>query len=792
MEFSDKLKILRAQSPVRAAAISCRRQGWLRAVALGILCVAAIVEINCGIAGTPSNVAPSIVSVTVTPASASLSLGATQQFQAIVTGSPNATVTWEVNNVPGGAANSGTISAAGLYTAPTTLPSSPSVTVKAISGADQHASASAIVTLTDEILVMVAPATVSMPTASEQVFTVSISGTGGAAAGVTWSVNGIAGGNSTVGTIVTTSAATALYTAPTAPPSPATVTVTATSAADSSKFGNASVTITCAATNSISPLLASVSLGQPQVFTASFCLASGATISWDVNGIAGGNSTLGTIVPSGATTALYTTPTDLPGANPVTIHATVSPQPGSGAEVASATVTITSGVTVSVTPASAMLSIGQRASFAASVTNTADTTVTWSVGGIPNGNLTVGQVCESGTNPCVAPAAPGSGAVDYLAPTAIPAMSPVVLTATSHADPSRSGAAIITVTSQTGPVSVAISPAYSFVPPSTGTLSTQQFSATVTGSSNAAVTWTVQSGVAAQGCSGTACGTVSASGLYSAPTIAPSPNAISVTATSLADPTKSASAAIAITSGPVIGVILPSSVMAGAVEGFPLVVQGVNFVAGSGAGASVIVLDGVARSTTCSATTACATALNPTDVQSAGTLTIQVQNPGTPPALSNTVPFVIVPFDVSVDTISLGAAQPISTGNDIVVVEPTTAAASSPINVDFIGLLTGGNTCGVQGSPLTVVRPASGSATVSICVHGDGLDPTFTYAFTGPSGAPGGSDIGVTASAIAGLFPGMIELDLQIANTTLPGVRTLFITTLNNDRAVATGMLEVE
>ena len=50
----------------------------------------------------------------------------------------------------------------------------------------------------------------------------------------------------------------------------------------------------------------------------------------------------------------------------------------------------------------------------------------------------------------------------------------------------------------------------------------------------------------------------------------------------------------------------------------------------------------------------------------------------------------------------------------------------------------------------------------------------------------------MTASAIAGLFPGMIELDLQIANTTPPGVRTLFITTLNNDRGVATGMLEVE
>jgi hypothetical protein len=232
--------------------------------------------------------------------------------------------------------------------------------------------------------------------------------------------------------------------------------------------------------------------------------------------------------------------------------------------------------------------------------------------------------------------------------------------------------------------------------------------------------------------------------------------------------------------------------MAGAVQSFPLAVRGVNFVAGSGSAASVILLNGAPRGTTCATATGCTTALNPADVQAAGTLTIQVRNPGTPGALSNPVPFVIVPFDVSVDTISPTTSQPVAAGKDIVVVEPTTAAASSPINVDFIGLLTGGNTCGVQGSPLTVTRPSSGSATVSLCVHGTGLDPTFTYAFTGPSGAPGGADIGVTPSAVTGLFPNMIALDLQIASATLPGVRTLFITTLNNDRAAATGMLEVK
>lgn len=37
----------------------------------------------------------------------------------------------------------------------------------------------------------------------------------------------------------------------------------------------------------------------------------------------------------------------------------------------------------------------------------------------------------------------------------------------------------------------------------------------------------------------------------------------------------------------------------------------------------------------------------------------------------------------------------------------------------------------------------------------------------------------------------MIELDLQISSATQPGVRSLIVTTLNNDRAVATGFLEV-
>ena len=188
----------------------------------------------------------------------------------------------------------------------------------------------------------------------------------------------------------------------------------------------------------------------------------------------------------------------------------------------------------------------------------------------------------------------------------------------------------------------------------------------------------------------------------------------------------------------------------------------------------------------------CTLALAPADMQAAGTLTVQVQNPAPVAGLSNPVPFVIVPFDVSVGAISLSSAQPSDSGINVVVTEPTTAAASSAINVEAVGYLTSGNNCGVQGSPLSVTRPSSGSTISSICILGNALDPSFTYSFTGPGAPPGAGDIGVTASAVTGLFPGMIELDLQISSLTAPGVRSLFITTVENDRAVATGILEVK
>ena len=84
---------------------------------------------------------------------------------------------------------------------------------------------------------------------------------------------------------------------------------------------------------------------------------------------------------------------------------------------------------------------------------------------------------------------------------------------------------------------------------------TQQFTATVTSTSNKNVTWDVN-GVAG----GTATvGTISSSGLYTAPAQVPSPAQVSVNATSMADPTKSDSANVTISeiagSGPFTGVL---------------------------------------------------------------------------------------------------------------------------------------------------------------------------------------------------------------------------------------------
>ncbi|MGC1816054.1 MAG: S8 family serine peptidase [Casimicrobiaceae bacterium] len=84
------------------------------------------------------------VHVQIQPTIATLALGATQQFGATVTGAQDIRVTWAVDGVNGGNSTAGTISGAGLYSAPSTAGTH---TVRATSIADPRVFGEATVTV---------------------------------------------------------------------------------------------------------------------------------------------------------------------------------------------------------------------------------------------------------------------------------------------------------------------------------------------------------------------------------------------------------------------------------------------------------------------------------------------------------------------------------------------------------------------------------------------------------------------------------------------------------------------
>jgi Bacterial Ig-like domain (group 2) len=188
---------------------------------------------------------PTAITVSVTPTMATVAVGKTQQFTATVTGSSNTAVTW---SVVGGPSN-GTISSTGLYTATATVPNPAQVTVTATAHADSTKSASATITVTAAGAagaVSVSPSSATVADFGTQQFTASVNGSPSTA--VTWQVNGVTGGNQTVGFISTGG----LYVAPSGVPTKSdgsggsvttTVTVTAVSQVNASQSGTATVTV---------------------------------------------------------------------------------------------------------------------------------------------------------------------------------------------------------------------------------------------------------------------------------------------------------------------------------------------------------------------------------------------------------------------------------------------------------------------------------------------------------------------------------------------------------------------
>ena len=143
-------------------------------------------------------------------------------------------------------------------------------------------------------LVVTPAAPCILPSQSQQFSTTFISTPSTA---VNWYVNGVHGGNSSVGTIT----ASGLYTAP---PVAGTRTVRAVSTTNTSLGGNAVVSVTATPSLVLDPYVASVPLGGQQPFKALTCNTSDPNShNFQVDGIVGGNSTVGTITSDGVYTA---------------------------------------------------------------------------------------------------------------------------------------------------------------------------------------------------------------------------------------------------------------------------------------------------------------------------------------------------------------------------------------------------------------------------------------------------------------------------------------------------------
>ena len=258
--------------------------------------------------------ATSSITVTVMPASVNVTVLATQQFTATVVGTTKTGVAWAVNGIAGGNSSVGTISALGLYTAPSILPNPASVKVTATSVEDTKALATSTVALMAKagIFIVVTPPNVSLTSGTTQQYTATV--TGVADHTVNWFVDGHLGGNAQFGTI----SAAGLYMAPSSVPSPPTIAITAQSKADTTKIGSVGLTLkSLPIVIAVSPLNVTVNLAQTQQFTATVSGTSNTAVSWTVNGVVGGSATIGTISAAG----LYTAPAVLPIPPTVTIAA---------------------------------------------------------------------------------------------------------------------------------------------------------------------------------------------------------------------------------------------------------------------------------------------------------------------------------------------------------------------------------------------------------------------------------------------------------------------------------------
>jgi trimeric autotransporter adhesin len=285
----------------------------------------------------------------ISPANPTVNTGAPQQFTTTVSGSSTDTgVTWN--------AVSGSITSAGLYTAPGSEPAGGTDTVTVKSNADPSKSASTTVTIARVSISAVAPATPTVDLSGTQQFSATVSGSSDIV--VVWSISPASG----AGTI----SASGLYTAPNDLTAGTSVTVKATSHANANVSSRTTATIASnESVGAISPANPTVSTGAQQQFTATVSGSSNDTsVSWSA---VSGSMTSG---------GLYTAPATVPATATDTVTAKSNADPSKSA---STTVTITqsSAPTIVVSPANPVVGANGNVQFTATAGG-APVAVTWS------------------------------------------------------------------------------------------------------------------------------------------------------------------------------------------------------------------------------------------------------------------------------------------------------------------------------------------------------------------------------------------------------------------------------
>jgi len=215
-----------------------RAIAWMAFTSPLALCVIA----GCGGIVTIQNTQIANIAIQVSPSQATLAAGESKHFVATVSGTNDQSITWSLATGSSATsaqtttgANLGTISQDGIYVAPAGMATSVAVEIIATSTVDPTKSKAVPITVTP-VTLTVTPVTASVETGASQPFAAIV--TGLTNHDVTWAVNGVIGGDSTLGTI----SANGVYIAPPADPG-IVLSVSATSIVENQLVGNATVSV---------------------------------------------------------------------------------------------------------------------------------------------------------------------------------------------------------------------------------------------------------------------------------------------------------------------------------------------------------------------------------------------------------------------------------------------------------------------------------------------------------------------------------------------------------------------